>query len=301
MEQVDQIIDVLNWLRDNNKINPSEQVALKEYYSKNHNDIDAIKDELLSFNESHDSVISKINQINTETQKEIVDNSPVTPLEQEVVNETTEVKPLEQEVINEPIEVKSLETNNVSTEKNQIEPVKEMVNDNSFVTVSEVNDSLNKPSVDIKEANDLNTDINQNNSMNEDKVINDLDQFRTLVSVRDIDKYIESTYSDGTIKTVLNTLGFPGSALFIKLKQKYTDFNIITDMYEKITKDCPLVSEVKTSSGEEKGNRISLATGAGKLYDYDREAAKINVLFFVFLMGLSLGMVVMIVLNYLKK
>lgn len=268
MEQVNQIIDVLNWLRDNDKIDSNELMTLKDYYSKNHNDIDAIKDELLSFNDSHDAVLNKINEINKpvtntfepsinklpkESKPEVNDFSIPTEVNQnELVQED---KPLENELVQTPVDLnKKEETGNL------------------------VNDFSNP--IGVEEVHE---------------------QPRTLVSVQDIDKYIEATYSDQTIKTILNTLEFPGKALFIKLNEKYTDKNTITDMFDRITKDCPVISEVKDTAGMERGKRISLVNGTGyKLYD-DKEAAKINILFFVFLMGLSLGMVAMIVLNYLKK
>ena len=277
MEQVNQIIDVLNWLRDNNKIDSNELMTLKDYYSKNHNDIDAIKDELLSFNDSHDAVLNKINEI----------NKPNT-LEPSINNEL----PKESKPIDTKLEESKPEVNDFSipTEVNQNELVQED---------KPLENELVQTSVDSNKKEEISSPVND--FSNPIGVEESHEQPRVLVSVQDIDRYIEVTYSDQTIKTILNTLEFPGKALFIKLNEKYTDKNTITDMFDRITKDCPVISEVKDTAGMERGKRISLVNGTGyKLYD-DKEAAKINILFFVFLMGLSLGMVAMIVLNYLKK
>lgn len=301
MEQVDQIIDVLNWLRDNNKINSSEHSTLKEYYSKNYDDIDAIKDELLSFNESHDSVMSKINQINN---KDEISKPAINTLEPSNVNNELpkESKPeINNFALETPTDTKleesKPEVNNLNTTE---------VSQNKLVQEDKpLENELVQTPVDLNKKEEISNPVNDFSNpigLADNQITNeDLNQLKTLVSVQDLDRYIEATYSDGTVKTVLNTLGFPGNALFIKLKQKYTDINTITDMYDRITNDCPVISEVKESSGSEKGKRIALTSNPNINWDDSKEAAKINILFFVFLMGLSLGMVAMIVLNYLKR
>lgn len=290
-EVINQIVDVLNWLRDNNKIDSNEQSILKEYYSKNHNDIDAIKDELLSFNESHEAVVNKIDKINENT----IDNSPSTIVEKEEIN-----KPIKSNL------VETNQTESLTVNKELLNESKTQV-DNSIVSTETVQKENKSIPVDLNRKEEFSNPVNDfSNPIG----VQDEEPSKTVVSVLDDDKYIVVTYSDDTIKTFLNTLGFPGKALFIKLNEKYTDINTITDMFERIIKDCSLISETKDTSGNEKGNRLSLVNGPGyklydysdkKLYDYDSKNGKINILFFVFLMGLSLGMVAMIVLNYLKR
>lgn len=162
------------------------------------------------------------------------------------------------------------------------------------------------------------------------------EETKQIIGVMDINKndknYIIIRYKDNTTKILENTTNEQGSKIYEIIKQKYVDINT-TKLFEEYTKSLTEVKDFDYSNkpdisynpyyNDEQSNQLEdseyeindgieetkLTQTKGKTYTkkipgfswISEDAAFTNILFIVFLAGISSGIVIMIILNLLLK
>ena len=137
--------------------------------------------------------------------------------------------------------------------------------------------------------------------------------FKEIISVEDYDindkKYMKLTYNDGTVRAFENTKPETGQMIFEVLKN--TRPSEVTDLFHKLIQTekeidvSLLVSDDidnSTSITQSKQKRLGAHPGVGYFFhSFTEKDGFTNLLFFIFLTGISIGMVLMIVFNIVMK
>lgn len=131
---------------------------------------------------------------------------------------------------------------------------------------------------------------------------------RKIIAVDDISKngksYIKLQYDDGSIRIFESNLTEKGSVMFEVLKQN--PYNDMTNLFEALTQNAnevdPQEFEPKKSIGSSKGNqkRLGAHPQAGKFFHSDTDGF-MNLVFFIFLTGIGIGISLMIFINIFVK
>ncbi len=131
---------------------------------------------------------------------------------------------------------------------------------------------------------------------------------RKIIAVDDISKngksYIKLQYDDGSIRIFESNLTEKGSVMFEVLKQN--PYNDMTNLFEALTQNAnevdPQEFELNKSIGSTKGNqkRLGAHPQAGKFFHSDADGF-MNLVFFIFLTGIGIGISLMIFINIFVK
>lgn len=178
-----------------------------------------------------------------------------------------------------------------------------IIDDKEFTLLNEYYIKDDRPFALVKdEIIELSNDKNYR-----DKIINNLKinlNKKIIISVIDFKDnnkdYFQIKYSDGTTKIEQNFFGKSGAEVFEIVKQKFQ--NKPTEIFEKLMTDIINKNSIdNTSNAQTKNKQKTLTNPSTHLKWYDEENGFMNMLFYIFITGISAGIIIMLILNIFIK
>lgn len=297
---VGEIINALDWLRSNGNLNDDEYNTLKSYYITDSHDVETIKSELRSFYQSKGAVVNKINSIKTMDEDiEIIEIEESNNSQKVSLSSVSDLKKDGKNYIKlnyQDGNVRIIENNLDLPGQDLFDMLLEKYSNQEKYDVTTLFEEMIKSSVEIK-LYDFNDISNKN-------VYNQLSDFeRQGVNI------VRSTYPDKQV------ISGPNDNIYIIREIGKEDFFVKVENKNGVYQVRPIVEMSLSDTfleGNEDKNEVSMSIGGGqktlgshpslgKMSWDEKNAAFINVLFFIFFGGVGIGVTFMTILNILGK
>ena len=311
---MDEVREALVWLRNNGNLNSDEFNVLSNYYEKNHDNIDVVRDELRSFYQNRESVLDKINSINgsisfpNENEVEIIDIDDFSNnnVQQGDVSSIINQSSIEQPKKRELVDVSDLSRDGKRYMKLNYSDGRVRIIENNSDFLGEELFSMLRQKYSDQSKYDVTVLFEE---MVKDFIEVSLYDFSDISNKSVYDSLLDKEKQE--LYVVLST--YPGKKVFSGPHDNV--YIVIDDGKESVVKVLnkdgvyqvrPFEEDMAKQdedSSNSYSNQKSLGThpAAGTHFSFsDKEAGFTDILIFIFLSGISIGIVFMIILNIFK-